>query len=106
MGWMVTVNSEEFIRRLRGLTEIDKPDEQGGGHDVDPGNLRPFVRSAEKANGQGILSEGINPCGPQVAQSAGIPRQSRAFDPDRRLTFPTLGRCTLRRARIETEECW
>ncbi len=106
MGWVVTLISEGFIRRLRGLTQIDKPDEQGGGHDVDPGNLCPFVRFAEKANDQGILSEGINPCGPPVAQSAGIPRQSQAFDPDRRLTFPTLGRGTLRRARIETEECW
>ena len=104
MGWVVTLISEGFIRRLRGLTQIDKPDGQGGGHDADPGNLRPFVRSAEKANGQGRISEGIKPCGPQVARSAGVPRQSQAFDPDRRLTFPALGRGMLWRARIETEE--
>jgi len=49
-GWAALI-SEGFIRRLRGLTQIDKPDEPEIGHEADPGNLDPPMRSADKTNG-------------------------------------------------------
>lgn len=51
MVWVAALISEGFIRRLCGLTQIDKSDELEIGHEADPGNLDPPMRFADKTNG-------------------------------------------------------